>query len=215
MNARLIAAAEKYYRVMYDGGAESWNLRDSHMAETLAHLLEQGGPTLKALVWAHNSHIGDASDRDGGRPGCAASYNIGQLAARARQRGRLIGFGTYTGTVAPRRATGTRRKRTSAYCLARRQLLSAPCHDSGRALLPAGSRGRPDERFAGASRTAARTLHRRDHRPETERWSHHSTAVLPEQLDACGVVRRDARARGRWARPELDHGPPETHPFGV
>src|SRR5690606_4277720 len=60
MNARLIASAEKYYRVMYYGGPESWNLRDEHMTDTLGYLLERGGPDAKALVWAHNSHIGDA-----------------------------------------------------------------------------------------------------------------------------------------------------------
>ncbi|RUY33775.1 erythromycin esterase family protein, partial [Mesorhizobium sp. M7A.F.Ca.CA.002.07.1.1] len=59
-NARLIASAEHYYRIMYYGGAESWNLRDTHMFETLEHLLDAGGPNSKAVVWAHNSHIGDA-----------------------------------------------------------------------------------------------------------------------------------------------------------
>ena len=59
-NARLVASAERYYRAMYRGGAESWNLRDTHMVETLEQLLEAGGPDAKAVVWAHNSHIGDA-----------------------------------------------------------------------------------------------------------------------------------------------------------
>src|SRR6185369_9961354 len=58
-NARLIAAAEKYYRVLYYGSAESWNLRDTHMFETLQHLLQAKGPSSRAVVWAHNSHIGD------------------------------------------------------------------------------------------------------------------------------------------------------------
>src|SRR5690606_37838839 len=59
-NARLVTAAERYYRIMYYGGAESWNLRDTHMFETLEHLLDAHGPESKAIVWAHNSHIGDA-----------------------------------------------------------------------------------------------------------------------------------------------------------
>ena len=59
-NARLIASAERYYRIMYYGGAESWNLRDTHMLETLGHVLNARGPRSKAIVWAHNSHIGDA-----------------------------------------------------------------------------------------------------------------------------------------------------------
>ncbi|WP_430648590.1 protein-L-isoaspartate(D-aspartate) O-methyltransferase [Bradyrhizobium guangdongense] len=57
-NARLITAAERYYRIMYYGGAESWNLRDTHMFETLGHILDAQGPRSKAVVWAHNSHIG-------------------------------------------------------------------------------------------------------------------------------------------------------------
>ncbi|UPK27688.1 erythromycin esterase family protein [Bradyrhizobium sp. 195] len=62
-NARLVASAERYYRIMYYGGAESWNLRDTHMFETLGHILEAQGPQSKAVVWAHNSHIGDARSR--------------------------------------------------------------------------------------------------------------------------------------------------------
>src|SRR5690606_5270709 len=98
MNARLIASAERYYRIMYYGGAESWNLRDSHMTETLAHLLEQGGPEAKALVWAHNSHIGDARATEMGR--VRGEHNIGQLVReRWGDECALIGFGTHTGTV--------------------------------------------------------------------------------------------------------------------
>jgi erythromycin esterase-like protein len=58
-NARLVKNAEAYYRVMYHGSEESWNLRDTHMFETLCHLLEGKGSSPKAIVWAHNSHIGN------------------------------------------------------------------------------------------------------------------------------------------------------------
>jgi protein-L-isoaspartate(D-aspartate) O-methyltransferase len=66
-NARLVKNAEAYYRVMYHGAAESWNLRDTHMFETLLQILEAKGPQAKAIVWAHNSHIGDASHTEMGR----------------------------------------------------------------------------------------------------------------------------------------------------
>jgi erythromycin esterase-like protein len=59
-NARVLWAAESYYRAMYRGAAESWDLRDSHIFETLMRVLEQRGADSKAVVWAHNSHIGDA-----------------------------------------------------------------------------------------------------------------------------------------------------------
>src|SRR5207248_1377925 len=76
-NARLIAAAERYYRIMYYGGAESWNLRDTKMFETLGHVLEARGPSSKAVVWAHNSHIGDARYTEMGT--VRGELNIGQL----------------------------------------------------------------------------------------------------------------------------------------
>jgi erythromycin esterase-like protein len=98
-NARLIASAERYYRIMYYGGAESWNLRDTHMFETLQHLLDAKGPQAKAIVWAHNSHIGDARFTDMGIS--RGELNIGQLCREHFGREvALIGFGTHTGTVA-------------------------------------------------------------------------------------------------------------------
>jgi erythromycin esterase-like protein len=98
-NARLVAAAERYYRAMYYGAAESWNLRDRHMFETLEQLLAARGENARAVVWAHNSHIGDASATAMGA--AHGEINIGQLC-----RGRfgadavLIGFGTDHGSVA-------------------------------------------------------------------------------------------------------------------
>lgn len=99
-NARLVKNAEEYYRSMFRGRISSWNLRDRHMAETLdqlvAHLDRQGGST-KVVVWAHNSHLGDARATD---MGDAGELNVGQLVRQ--QYGNeavLVGFSTYTGTV--------------------------------------------------------------------------------------------------------------------
>src|SRR3546814_10917233 len=98
-NARLVKNAEEYYRVMYHGAAESWNLRDTHMFETLCQLLDAKGPESKAIVWAHNSHIGDASHTEMGQ--VREELNIGQLCReRFGREAMLIGFGTHTGTVA-------------------------------------------------------------------------------------------------------------------
>lgn len=98
-NARLIASAERYYRIMYYGGAESWNLRDTHMFDTLQNLLDAKGPNAKAIVWAHNSHIGDARSTDMGIS--RGELNVGQLCREAFGRdAALIGFGTHKGTVA-------------------------------------------------------------------------------------------------------------------
>ena len=97
-NARLIANAEQYYRIMYYGSRASWNLRDSHMFETLKTLLAFYGSKSKAIVWAHNSHIGDASATEMFSRG---EYNLGHLCRK--EFGTLaytIGFGTNAGTVA-------------------------------------------------------------------------------------------------------------------
>jgi protein-L-isoaspartate(D-aspartate) O-methyltransferase len=98
-NARIVAAAEQYYRVMYYGDAVSWNLRDQHMFDTLERLIAHRGPDAKAVVWAHNSHIGNAEFTEMGQ--VRGEHNIGQLSrARFAWDAALIGFGTDRGTVA-------------------------------------------------------------------------------------------------------------------
>lgn len=90
-NARLIANAERYYRIMYYGSRASWNLRDTHMFETLQNILDHHGQKSKAVVWAHNSHIGNAKATEMSRRG---EPNIGQL-CRENFGGQFyhIGFG--------------------------------------------------------------------------------------------------------------------------
>ncbi len=97
-NARLVASAERYYRAMYRGRVSSWNLRDQHMFDTLEMLLDLYGPDAKGIVWAHNSHLGDAAATAMGERG---EHNVGRLARAAHgPDAQLIGFGTHTGTVA-------------------------------------------------------------------------------------------------------------------
>ncbi|MGX7951492.1 erythromycin esterase family protein [Tsuneonella sp. HG249] len=209
MNARLVASAERYYRIMYYGGAESWNLRDENMADTLGHLLERGGPGAKALVWAHNSHIGDARATDMGM--VRGEHNIGQI---ARERWgddvALIGFGTHTGTVSA--ATDWDGDREVKRVLpSRADSYERLCHDSGVGrflLLPHADEAlrrrlmEPRlERFIGVI-----------YRPETERWSHYSEAVLPEQFD--GFVWFDETTALEPAGHEPHAGVPDTFPFG-
>lgn len=97
-NALIAVNAERYYRSMLQGGGASWNLRDSHMQETLERLLDFHGPESKAIVWAHNTHIGDASATD---MADAGMYNIGQLARQrwGRENVVLVGFGSFEGSV--------------------------------------------------------------------------------------------------------------------
>lgn len=211
MNARLIASAERYYRIMYYGGAESWNLRDSHMADTLEHLLEQRGDDAKAVVWAHNSHIGDARATDMGQ--VRGEHNIGQLAReRWGEDVALIGFGTHGGTVSAATAWDGERE-IKTVNPSRRDSYERLFHDSGmeRLLLdmtsnPALSERLSEprlERFIGVI-----------YRPDTERWSHYSEAVLPSQFDAyCWFD--ETRALEPLTAHEPHDGAADTYPFGM
>ena len=98
-NARLVANAERYYRVMYYGSRESWNLRDQHMFDTLRAAAAFRGRESKVVVWEHNSHVGDAAATEMGARG---EHNIGHLCRQSvRRRARTcVGFGTDHGTVA-------------------------------------------------------------------------------------------------------------------
>ncbi len=192
-NARLIAAAERYYRIMYYGGAESWNLRDSHMFETLGNLLEARGAGAKAIVWAHNSHIGDARFTEMGA--VRGELNIGQLAReRFGDATALIGFGTHAGTVAaasdwdgPMEIKRVRPSHRDSY---------ERCRDP-----PLSSRSCPRRGAASAAhRGQARALHRR-HLPA----GHRAHEPLFRRIAAAAVrclcvVRRDHRGDAARAR---------------
>jgi erythromycin esterase len=97
-NARIVANAERYYRAMIHGTEDSWNVRDGHMLDTLERLLDHHGPDAKAIVWAHNTHIGDHRATDMVSQG---QVNIGGLAREkwGEDRVSLVGFGTYRGDV--------------------------------------------------------------------------------------------------------------------
>src|SRR5687768_11292851 len=97
-NALIAVNAEKYYRAMLKGGSSSWNIRDSHMEETLERLLELHGAHSKAIVWEHNTHIGDSRATDMIDEGM---YNIGELVRTKYKKEDvfLVGFGTYKGRV--------------------------------------------------------------------------------------------------------------------
>lgn len=106
-NALVAVNAEKYYRAMVEGGPHSWNVRDRHMSDTLDRLLNFHGAGSKAIVWAHNTHIGDARATDMAAEGM---FNIGELARMQHQdKGVvLVGFGSYEGSVIAGRSWGAK-----------------------------------------------------------------------------------------------------------
>jgi erythromycin esterase-like protein len=214
-NARLVLNAEKYYRSMFRGRVESWNLRDRHMAETLGALvthLNAQGQIAKIAVWEHNSHLGDA------RATYMADFgelNVGQLVRQQYGNdARLIGFTTYTGTV------------TAASDWdgpAERKRVRPALNESYEALFnQTGEAGflltlRHDRRVANVLRDPR--LERAIgviYLPQTERQSHYFDARLSDQFDA--VIHFDeTRALEpleRYAQWESGE-PPETFPSGV
>jgi erythromycin esterase-like protein len=212
-NARLVKNAEAYYRVMYHGSEESWNLRDTHMFETLCQLLDAKGPDSKAIVWAHNSHIGNAAHTDMGRR--RGELNIGQLTKeRFGEQARLIGFGTHSGTVAaaddwdePMQVKRVRPSLEGSY-----ERLS---HESGvgRFLLDLRE-GEADERLV--EELMEPRLERFIgviYRPDTERWSHYSQCILPRQFDAW--VWFDETTAVTPLPGEQRPGEDDTYPFGL
>lgn len=208
-NARVVRAAERYYRAMYHGSVESWNQRDAHMFETLERLLALRGPESKAIVWAHNSHIGNAAATAMGERG---EFNIGQL-ARVRFRDRLvsIGFSTDHGQVLaadnwgdPPRVKNVIPSRSDSW---ERVVLDA---GRSRSLID----WRDDVELAAA--LGSRRLERAIgviYRPGTERASHYFDAHLSRQFDALvwfEVTSPVTPLTGAPPEGELD-----LYPFGV
>ncbi|HEU0023565.1 MAG TPA: erythromycin esterase family protein [Thermoleophilaceae bacterium] len=214
-NARLVLNAEEYYRTMFDGAERSWNLRDRHMGDTLDRLLahlERRDAGARVVVWAHNSHVGDARRTDRARRG---ELNIGQL-ARERHGGAamLIGFTTYDGTVsaASNWDAPVERKRVRP---ALQESYEALFHHAGIPAfwLPLGEYG------PAAAPLSEPRLERAIgviYRPETERASHYFAASLAGQFDAVIHIDRTRAVEPlertvAWQRGE----PPETYPTAL
>jgi erythromycin esterase-like protein len=211
-NARLVANAETYYRAMFGGRAESWNVRDRHMMETLEALLANVGPanTSRAVVWAHNSHLGDARATEMSDRG---ELNLGQLVReRFGQDAWLVGFTTHTGTVTAANDWDdpAERKRVRPSLAGSYERLF---HEVGleRLLLLLREGPARDALTAPRLERAIGVIYR----PQTERLSHYFRAELPRQFDA--VIHFDETSAleplERWSRDELDL--PETFPTGV
>jgi erythromycin esterase-like protein len=214
-NARLVKNAEEYYRSMFQGRISSWNLRDRHMAETLAALvahLETQAQHPKVVVWAHNSHLGDARAT---QMGDAGELNLGQL---VRQRygaeALLIGFTTYHGTVTAASAWGG-----PAECKRVRPALpgsyEALFHGLGlpRFILLLG---KGDDAPQGLCQPRLERAIGVIYLPETERISHYFETRLAEQFDAVLHFDDTEAVEPLERSAEWDRGRvPETFPSGL
>ena len=209
-NARIVRAAERYYRAMYRSSTESWNLRDRHMFDTLQALLAHRGDDAKAVVWAHNSHVGNAAATAMGWQG---EFNIGELCRTAYGDDMVsIGFGTDTGTVAAASDWGADMQ-IKTVRPARPDSYEHAFRSTGLALTLTDWRTK-NRHLAELLREPL--LERAIgvvYRPETERLSHYFEAVLSEQFDAW-VWFEQTKAVTPLGR-ERPHGAPETWPFGL
>jgi erythromycin esterase-like protein len=216
-NARLVSNAEAYYRAMFRGRPRSWNVRDTHMADTLDELAdflaEQQGRPARIVVWAHNSHIGDARATDMRRRG---ELNLGQLVRqRHPDESLLIGFSTYNGTVTAAedwdRPHETKRVR-DALSGSVEDIL----HRVGHPEFLLNLRDRPEVRHLLEEPRISRFIGV-IYRPDAERQSHYYEVCLPDEFDA--VIHLDETSALQplpetkaW-QPELHQD--ETYPTGL
>jgi erythromycin esterase-like protein len=210
-NALVAVNAEKYYRAMIKGGPHSWNVRDRHMADTLERLLQFHGKSSKAIIWAHNTHIGDARATDMADEGM---YNIGEL-ARIQHHDKgvvLVGFGTYKGSVIAGKKWGSAMQKIN---------------------LPEGLKGSWEELLHRADdknklllmedfmNNDAMMENHIGHRavgvvynPEIEQYGNYVPTILPMRYDAFIYLNETRALYPLHIQPD-GHQIPETYPFGV
>lgn len=210
-NALVVKNAEAYYRAMMHADAESWNIRDRHMVETLERLMQHHGPGTRAIVWEHNTHIGDARYTDMAAEGMV---NVGQLVREQHEREGvvLVGFGSHRGSVIAGEHWGAPWQRMTVPP-AREGSWEDILHRCGAAdklLLLAGTP--PDSPL----------LHWRAHRaigvvynPQYEHYGNYVPTVLPRRYDAF-LYLDETEALQPLPGQEIERNKlPETYPSGV
>ena len=214
-NARLVANAERYYRSMFGSRVSSWNLRDSHMADTidaLAEHLQRRAGSSRLVIWEHNSHLGDARATEMGRDG---EHNVGQLMReRHGDATRLVGFSTFRGSVtAATDWDGPAERKTVRDGLP--GSYERLFHDTGMENFYLTLRGND-----AAQALIEPRLQRAIgviYRPDTERMSHYFHASLPLQFDAMihFDTTRALEPLETWPLEMHPHDMPETYPSAI
>jgi erythromycin esterase-like protein len=212
-NALVARNAELYYRTMVRGGATSWNVRDRHMVETLDRLMAHHGPRAKAVVWEHNTHIGDARFTDMARSGMV---NVGQLVreARGEEDVVLVGFGTHRGTVVAGEEWGAPMERMFVPD-ARIGSWEHALHLAGRRDLLLLFDGGEDGGMRGLDRPI-------DHRaigvvydPARERWGNYVPTIVPRRYDAFVHIDESRAVDALHMAARVDGEVAETYPSGM
>lgn len=209
-NAYVAKNAEAYYRVMMQGNVSTWNLRDRHMMDTLDRLMKFHGKNAKGIVWAHNTHIGDASYTDMADRGL---FNLGELARDeyGAENVALVGFGSYRGSVIAGRGWGEPRE-VMPLPAARENSWEDHCHRAGSQfwILSEDLRRHP---------AAERMLPHRAvgvvYNPNREKYGNYVPTVLPERYDAFLFFDESRALNPIDISEAATIEVPETYPFGL
>lgn len=208
-NALIAVNAEKYYRAMVQGHSESWNVRDSHMQETLERLLHFHGQDSKAIVWAHNTHIGDSSATDMADDGM---YNIGELSRKKfKEETFLVGFGSYGGSVIAGKSWGAKMQRI---------IVPDASPNSWENIMHKSGKGNKlifMDKLRQTPFAEKRIGHRAIgvvYRPENEKYGNYVPSILPNRYDAFIYIDKTTALHPMNITPH-GHQIPETYPFGV
>jgi erythromycin esterase-like protein len=210
-NAIIAVHAEKYYRALIRGGAEPWNIRDRHMVSTLNRLMDFHGSNAKVIVWAHNTHVGDARATDMAKDGLV---NVGQLLKQQYESDGVVsvGFGSYQGTViAGREWSGVMRK-----------IMVPPAQDGSWEHILHNSDLLKNKlvmlnELKAEGRMAIQIGHRAIgvvYNPEYEKYGNYVPSVMPNRYDAFIFIDESTAINPLHIKPDGQQIP-ETFPFGV
>ena len=213
-NALVARNAELYYRTMVRGGPTSWNVRDHHMVETLDRLMAHHGPRAKAIVWEHNTHIGDARFTNMARHGMV---NVGQLVRQSHEREGvvLVGFGSHRGTVLAAEEWGlpVQRMRVPP---AREGTFEDALHQARRGDCLLVFDGADDGGIVGLDRPIEHRAIGVVYDPRAERWGNYVPTIVPRRYDAFLHIEESHALSPLHPEPQLVDGePPETYPSGM
>lgn len=213
-NALIARNAELYYRTMVRGGAQSWNVRDHHMVETLERLMALHGPGARAIVWEHNTHVGDARYTDMARHGM---FNVGQVVREKHDREGvvIVGFGSHRGSVIAAEEWGMPMQRMPVP-EARAGSWEDACHRAGRGDFLLVFNGADDGGIAGLDDPWDHRAIGVVYNPRQERWGNYVPTLVPRRYDA--FIHVDASRAVRPLHMAIDTSdpePPETYPTGM
>jgi erythromycin esterase-like protein len=209
-NALVAVNAERYYRAMVRGGSNSWNVRDRHMMETLTRLLDLHGPDSKAIIWEHNTHIGDARATDMANDGMV---NVGQLAREAYGPDQVVavGFGSYQGSVIAGQKWGAPFEVMTVPQATRgswEHHLHEQLQGENALLLSSELRQLPELKKPLGHRAIGVV-----YRPEFERYGNYVPSVVPERYDAFLFIDK-TRALHPLGTEAQENTPPDLYPWG-